>query len=1076
MKQHQRFFAESPSFSQEESPDNQLAAFASLRVHRAADIDAKRNAADCADDADDADRDEGGRAFDPCQPRCSAAASLYACGRVSRMQSALLRVLISLWMLLIAFGLPGCSRTFWRRQADLDAYALIREKATHPHWRIPNYTVALDPRSRMYDPYQIDCSPIPPDDPTAHQFMHCVDNKRGWPFWHDNGDRPFVENPVWPEYINIDERGVLKITVDDAVRLALLHSKDYQQQLETLYLSALDVSIERFRFDSQFFAGYSLFGNWTGPRNTGNSSSLLTASTNTTRSGAVGLGNLTNVSPQAAASNVPGGTPGTFTLQKAFTTGGQVVVNFANQLVWQFSGNDNFTPTTVLNFSLVQPLLRGAGRERIMEQLTLAERTLLYNVRMMEQYRLAFYVDTVVGGGTNGSTPTRAGSGGTFGQGLSGFTGVGASGFGGVNITGGGGGTQPSPQGAQNFIGLLQQQRVVRNQEDAVRRLRRNLARLTTVLEEQPPEITQDYLTQALQVAQSRQALLNNEVNLVNLRNAYLAQLDQFKVAELYLPPQICMEPDDPLLTPFDLIDQEIIRLPEDWEALLFNHPAARREVPERLQAHVEVVAGAGNQPPRCVLTPYPELGADLAQLEPALANMSQFADHIVNVYLPTIGADIEKFRKAVPRRKQYLERLIVQIETSLKNPCDLLPLGLDPLETAGGGRIARDLLARLDASLANAEKSYANLTANFQRYAQELATRRGLIQQLENANNLTPDQLFEQIVHGIFSRSYECGKTRILTFDVVEDITRELIELQLLQAVARAETIEVNEVDIQAERALEVARRYRRDWMNARASLVDSWRRLQFNADQLQAELDVFLTGSMNNVGDNTFGLRANTGTMRAGVQFDTPLNRMSERNTYRQSLIEYQQSRRNFYNFEDRVSQAIRSQLRQVTAFQINFEVNRLAVIEAARQVMLNTFIDQEAQRTATPRVTAARDVVQALTDLFNAQNQFMLTFISYEVARLQLDFSMGTMELSDEGLWIDPGKMGPDYGQFDPWLWRTGGAAPGSDGEKPAAGQAPEELPPAFLLPPPPVDKLPPPGEQHETSSPRPGEIQW
>ena len=144
----------------------------------------------------------------------------------------------------------------------------------------------------MYDPYIIDCSPIPPDDPTAHQFMHCVDNKRGWPFWHDNGDRPYVENPAWPEYIKIDERGVLKVSVDDAVRLALLHSKDYQQQLETLYLSALDVSIERFRFDSQFFAGYTTFGTWTGPGNTGNSSSILTASTFTNRSGAVGLGNL----------------------------------------------------------------------------------------------------------------------------------------------------------------------------------------------------------------------------------------------------------------------------------------------------------------------------------------------------------------------------------------------------------------------------------------------------------------------------------------------------------------------------------------------------------------------------------------------------------------------------------------------------------------------------------------------------------------------------------------------------------------------------------------------------------------
>ena len=146
-------------------------------------------------------------------------------------------------------------------------------------------------------------------------------------------------------------------------------------------------------------------------------------------------------------------------------------MNFANQFVWQFSGNDNFTPTTVLNFSLIQPLLRGAGRDRIMEQLTLAERLLLYNVRIMEQYRQAFYVDTVVGGGTNNSTPTRGGSGGALGQGLSGFSGVGTSGFGNITIAGGGGGTNPAPQGAQNFIGLLQQQRIVRNQEDAVRPL-----------------------------------------------------------------------------------------------------------------------------------------------------------------------------------------------------------------------------------------------------------------------------------------------------------------------------------------------------------------------------------------------------------------------------------------------------------------------------------------------------------------------------------------------------------------------------------------------------------------------------
>ena len=966
------------------------------------------------------------------------------------------------WWWLVVLGLHaalvggGCSRTFWRRQADIDAYALIREKATHPHWRLPNYTIAIDPRSRMYDPYQIDCPPMPPDDPTAHQYLHCVDNKRGWPFWHDNGDRPFVENPAWPEYIQVDERGVLLLDRDDAVRLALLHSREYQQQCETLYLSALDVSFERFRFDTQFFAGYSLFGTWDGRARTGAAKQT-------------GLGG--NSSSTLNASTFSAANPSAFTLRKGFTTGGQLVVDFANQLLWQFSGPNNFTPNTVLDFSLVQPLLRNAGRARVMEQLTLAERVLLYNVRIMEQYRQAFYVDTVAGGGTQGSTPARRG--GVAGQGLTGFQGVGGAGFGNVQVIGGGQGTQAA-QGAGNFIGLLQRQRLIRNQEDAIRRLRRNLSRLTTLLEQQPSEQTGEYLTQALQVAQTRQALLNQETQLVRDRNDYQVALDQFKVNELSLPPMICIEPRDPLLDKFDLIDQEVIRLPEDWEAVLLAHAPVRGEIAERIQSHVMQVPVAPGVPPRCELARYEGLDADLAQLRPALAQMQQFADRIVEVHLPQIQQDIERFRQAVPRRKAYLQKLIQRVEEALRDPCDLLPLNVNPLESASGGRTARELISRLDTALANAERSFESLSSNFRGYARKLAERGQIVDGLIQRKDQTPQQLFDLLVRQVYNPNYECGKTRVLSIDVVEDITRELIELQLLQAIVRAEAIEVIDVDLKADRALEVARRYRRDWMNARAQLVDAWRLTQFNAVQLQSQLDIVFNGEISNIGDNPFRLRSDTGRLSAGVRFDAPITRMGERNAYRQSLIEYQQARRNYYNFEDRVAQTLRGQLRQITQFQIGFELNRLAVLEAARQVMLNTFIDQENQRTATTRVTAARDVVQALTDLLNAQNNFMLIYITYEVQRLQLDFSLGTMQLDHEGLWIDPGPIGPDYGQHDPWLWRSG------EGIELGAADSrrelePEELPPAFLLPPAggPIDHPPQGAEpaQSPTASPAP-----
>jgi hypothetical protein len=969
------------------------------------------------------------------------------------IKSRMHRGVCALLLLTAACYTPGCSRSFYRRQADIDAYSLVREKANHPHWQLPNYSISVDPRSRMYDPYAIDCPPLPPDDSTAHQLMHCVDNKRGYPFWHDNGDRPYVENPAWPEYVAVDDKGVLQLSSDDAVRLGLLHSRTYQQQLETLYLSALDVSAERFNFDTQFFAGYSVFGTWDARARTG-------------------LANLTGQGGQSRsvleAGTLSARNPSAWTMRKTFTTGSTLAVNFANSLLWQLSGPDDYRGTTLIDFNLIQPLLRNAGRERVLATLTLAERVLLYNVRLMEQYRQGFYFDVMTGNGA-GNGPSRAGGAGGGGSGLTNFSGLGAGGFGtlggggGGGAGAGGGATDTGAPQAGNYLGLLQSQRQIRNQEDNVRRLRRNLTRLSILEQEQPAQLTSDYLTQGLQVAQARQALINSESQLLNARNNYQSDLDTFKVGVLSLPPQICIEPADNMLDAFDLISQEIIRLPEDWETVLMGQVAVRREIPERIQASVQVDATSGL--PMCRLQRYPELQEDLVKLRPALAEFEQFANHVVTVHLPAIQRDIEQLRQAVPRRVAQLEKLTARIEDLRQSQCELLPLGLNPLEGVNGIQAPAQVQARLEQSLQDAESSYQSLSIHFRAYAESLARRGQIVEELLADAQQTPEQLFEQLVKGVYNPNYQCGQTRILSFDVLEDITRELIELQILQAVARTESIELKDIDIRAEQALEVARKYRRDWMNARAGLVDSYRAVQFVADQLQGSLTLNFAGDIRNVGDNPFNLRSNTGRLLAGVQFDAPLTRLIERNNYREALINYQQARRNYYRFEDQIAQSLRGQLRRVVLNQINFELQRAAVIQAARQVMLNNFIDQESQRAQTTRVTAARDVVQAISDLLNAQNSYMSIWINYEVLRISLDFTLGTMQLDSEGLWIDPGTIGPDYGQYDPWVWRNGEHG---DGHMTAPELLPpgkqedalHALPPAFLLPAPKEEAAPAP----------------
>ena len=128
-----------------------------------------------------------------------------------------------------------------------------------PRWELNRLSIEPDPRARFYDPDCPDHPPMPPDDPTSHEIMHCVDCKAGWPCWHRNGEKPIVENVNFLDYLPYDERGCVVLNREAAVQIALVNSPNYQTNLEELYLSALEVTQQRFAFDMQFFATNQTF-------------------------------------------------------------------------------------------------------------------------------------------------------------------------------------------------------------------------------------------------------------------------------------------------------------------------------------------------------------------------------------------------------------------------------------------------------------------------------------------------------------------------------------------------------------------------------------------------------------------------------------------------------------------------------------------------------------------------------------------------------------------------------------------------------------------------------------------------
>ncbi|MEM9352752.1 MAG: hypothetical protein AAGA92_07045 [Planctomycetota bacterium] len=806
----------------------------------------------------------------------------------------------------------GCSRTHYRRQADAEANRIIQCRAETAGSDPTEFRIEIDPRSRMFDPHDPDCEPRPPDDPLANEFLKCVDCKKGSKCWRHLPKTPFVENPSWQEQLPRDARGRVVLDTRASVDLALVHSPDFQSELETLYLSALDLSFERFRFDTQFFGG---------------SETILTVD-GRDRSGTGQSSTLFEATPLRAGAN-------RLRAERLTATGAELVVGMANSLVWQFAGPDDYSSTTLLDFSLVQPLLRAGGRTVVLERLTISERALLANIRQMERFRRGFYLN-IVTGQFPGQGPTRRG--GFFGgSGLEGFAGVGGGGFGnlgnqlqgqgfsqGFGGGGGGGGFTggAGAAGAGGFLGILQSAQTIRNQRSNVTALRGSVEQLRASYDANRID--------RFQVDLANQALLNAQSQLLTSETFFDQTLENFKIT-LGLPPEIPVQLADETLSRFELLDPALDEARNDLAGAL----GLWREMRDAGEGAGDAMAGMPNA---------------LAEAAEVLGRLSAVLD--------ACEEDINTLEAALPDRKASLARLAERPEVAE---------------------------ARIDPMLFSGDK----LQERFEAKRLEFYTLKDQI--LTRAERLA-----------VLVESEEApGPAELVRAG--SELNGLLLEIALVQASVRLDAISFDEIDLEFEEALRIAAAYRRDWQNARAALVDAWRLIYFNANDLLSDLDIVFSGDIGNVSDNPFDLRGTNGRLRVGLEFDAPITRLAERNVYRQSLIEFQQARRNYYRFRDRVYQGLRNTLRQVRLNEVNLELRRAAVQVAIAQVDLTQLRLSQPPlpgETAQFNNTTARDLVQSLSDLLNVQNDLLSVWVNFQVQRLGLEFDLGVMQLDAAG----------------------------------------------------------------------------
>ncbi len=529
------------------------------------------------------------------------------------------------------------------------------------------------------------------------------------------------------------------------------------------------------------------------------------------------------------------------------------------------------------------------------------------------------------------------------------------------------------------------------------------------------------------QVELARQALFNGQSQLLNAELQYRNNLDDFKIL-LGLPPGIEVQLDDELIRPFQLIDPTIVDIQNqvtllqqrvgrtlvgilEAEADAFDDPARGNEIkpaegPGLLPPALADGANATNEAPTSA-----ELRRQLTSLREDLKRAIALGKQTVASHVPIATRDIERLRGAVDSRLKTADRLREQLRRRRSEMSDV---------TGEGQTLDNNELARTMAALDNEDELLPVVEDVLKVLPDELGDTlesvnvdfEQLQRQLEKLD-LELASLLEADADLSTAESRTRFREKIATLlpDQLNELSTHVLSLTLIQARARTESVELVSIDLDWTVAFDAARINRRDLMNARASLVDSWRLIQFNADALESQVNVLFNGELAKLPGFGGGFNGDNGRLRVGVEFDAPISRLAERNVYRQSLIEYQQARRAFYRFRDGIAADLRRTIRAIDVNQLNFEFRRAAVEVAIAQVELTQLRLQEPPKPdeeATLGATTARDLVSALSDLLNVQNDFLSVWIVQESLRRSLDYDMGTMELDSRGIWIDPGPI--------------------------------------------------------------------
>lgn len=199
---------------------------------------------------------------------------------------------------------------------------------------------------------------------------------------------------------------------------------------------------------------------------------------------------------------------------------------------------------------------------------------------------------------------------------------------------------------------------------------------------------------------------------------------------------------------------------------------------------------------------------------------------------------------------------------------------------------------------------------------------------------------------------------------------------------------------DLPQEIAVGLGLENRLDYATALDRVVDAERKVNVSADALRMGLDVGASALAVSPDGRPGSPQLDDVVWDLTLGIDLPINRIPERNAYRNALINLQAARRGAEQSADLVTSQLRDALRVLDAARASHRIQSGSVVLAERRVE-SAALNLEAGRAST------RDVLEAQDSLLSAQNTLVSALTDTILGGLALYRDMELIEITDQGI---------------------------------------------------------------------------